>query len=254
MILKGMIRALATLALFIAAVATPAHASPLTDRLAAMADAGNADATYYLGLAYAEGHEGLTRDTPRALELFRRAAARGEPVASYLLSLYHAEGRHGFARDPAEAARLELIAAEGGLQIAQFQAARRAETAGDLDTAIRWYQAAAHQGDREALGRLFAIHGPRGARPDRVLAHVYLEVVWPVMSREMAQYRVVGGGGPTPLEMARRERRGFADGVPQRDRARAREMIRDFTIVLTPATVRGSEGWDAVQRLLQGTP
>jgi TPR repeat protein len=220
-----------------------------------MAEAGNAEAAYDLGLAYGEGHEGLPRDSARAIELFRRAAAARDPVAAYMLSLYHAEGSQGLARDPAEAARLELIAAEGGLQIAQYQAAHRAEAAGDLDTAIRWYQAAAHQGDRQSLGRLFAIHGPRGARPDRVLAHVYLEIVWPVMSRELAMYRVVGsGGGPSPLDMARRERRGYAEGVPQRDRARARQLIRDWTFAVTPATVRGSEGWNAVRRLVPSTP
>lgn len=245
---------LAPFALLAAVATTPAAASPLTDRLTAMSEAGNAEATYYLGFAYAEGREGLPRDSARALDLFRRAAASGDPIAAWQLSLYHAEGTHGFARDPAEVARLQLVAAEGGLDIAQYEVGRRAETAGDLDTAIRWYEAAAHQGDRRALGRLFEIHGPGGARPDRVLAHVYLEIVWPVMSREIAQYRVVGGGGPSPIDMARRERRGFAEGVPQRERARARQMIRDWTIGQTPATIRARAGWDAVQRLVPPTP
>jgi TPR repeat protein len=252
--MKRPFRILATGLLAAIFAGAPAAASPLTDRLLAMSDAGNAEATYDLGLAYGEGHEGLPRDSARAIELFRRAAAAGDPIAAYLLSLYYEEGSHGFTRDLTEMARLQLIAAEAGLQIAQFRVAERAEAAGDLDTAIRWYEAAAHQGDREALGRLFAIHGPGGARPDRVLAHVYLEIVWPAMSRELAQYRVVSGRGPTPLDMARRQRRGFAEGVPERDRARARQMIRDWSITQTPATVRGAAGWDAVQRLVPPTP
>jgi hypothetical protein len=62
------------------------------------------------------------------------------------------------------------------------------------------------------------------------------------------------GAGQSPLEMARRQRRGYADGVPQRDRARARQLIRDWQIAQTPATIRGAAGWNAVQRLAGPTP
>jgi len=249
--MNRILRALAPLALALSAfTAAPAGASDLSDRLEALARNGNGEALFYLGFVHEQGLEGAAADPAAALGFFQRAAAAGEPLSAHLLGTFHAEGSHGLQRDFERARRYWLIAAEAGFDVAQYQVATTYHEDGDLDAAIRWYEAAAHQGDRRALGKLFDIMGPRGARPDAVRAFVYLEINWPAMAREVAQYRNVGGG-PSPIDLMRRERRAIERAVPGAERDRARRLVAEWRVALTPVTIRARLGFEGARLLAQ---
>jgi clan AA aspartic protease (TIGR02281 family) len=68
------------------------------------ADHGNADAQYTLGLQYLSGN-GSPRDPGQANRWFRKAADSGQSSALYLLAVNYSTG-NGIARDDAEAVRL----------------------------------------------------------------------------------------------------------------------------------------------------
>jgi uncharacterized protein len=155
---------------------------------AAAARAGNAEAQYRLGLAYARG-EGVIRHPPDAVRWYRCAAQQGHLEAQFQLSLAYLHGQPGAAEDwykaatvrhpqaaewnrdiwfsagisvppnHHEALRWSRLAAEQGLAEAQANVGSLYLQAQDYAEARRWYELAAAQGSAEAehgLGLLYA--------------------------------------------------------------------------------------------------
>jgi len=77
--------------------------------LQSLAEAGQADAQYQLGLMYAEG-EGVMPDDVEATAWFRRAAEQGMPDAQFNLGLSYASGM-GVVDDPVHAHKWFNLAA-----------------------------------------------------------------------------------------------------------------------------------------------
>lgn len=82
------------------------------ERLRPLAEAGDADAQFGLGVAYARGR-GVPMDTREAVRWLRLAAGQGHPDALFDLANGYRHGR-GVTADLAEAARLYRLAAEQG--------------------------------------------------------------------------------------------------------------------------------------------
>jgi TPR repeat protein len=123
-------RAAAALALWAAASAL---AGPLEDGLQAyhekdfakavqvwrpLAQSGDREAQYRLGVMYAEG-KGVAPNDAEAALWFERAAEQGEPTAQYNLGASYAEGT-GVRQDMAAAAKWFRRAADQGLPLAQL--------------------------------------------------------------------------------------------------------------------------------------
>lgn len=123
--------ALLLLSLFI--LTTSAVAGPLEDALAAinakqyekaaallapLADKGDVNAEYNLGLLYLDG-QGVKRNLAMALALLTRAANGNDPRAQFRLGLIFHDGQ-GVAADPARAAQLFRNAAEQGHTQAKY--------------------------------------------------------------------------------------------------------------------------------------
>ena len=77
-----------------------------------LAETGNADAQFMLGVMYAEG-DGATQDYAKAVKLYRLAANAGHAETQNNLRLMYQYG-NGVAQDDAEAVKLYRLAANAG--------------------------------------------------------------------------------------------------------------------------------------------
>jgi TPR repeat protein len=116
-----------------AACLSPALAGPLEDGLEAyqekdylkavqvwrpLAQAGDREAQYRLGVMYAEG-KGVAPNDAEAALWFERAANQGEPMAQYNLAASYVEGT-GVRKDMAAAVKWFRRAADQGVALAQL--------------------------------------------------------------------------------------------------------------------------------------
>ena len=129
--------------------------------LEALAEQGDVNTQYELGVRYTEGR-GVTPDYAQAVRWYRLAAEQGRAEAQYDLGRMYANGR-GVTQDDAQAVRWYRLAAEQGRAEAQYDLGvsydnGRGVTQDDAQ-AVRWYRLAAEQGRAEAqynLGRMYA--------------------------------------------------------------------------------------------------
>jgi len=84
-----------------------------------LADRGDADAQYNLGVMYNNG-DGVRQDYAEALKWHRQAAAQGNGNAQFNLGLMYDQGR-GMLPDYGEAARWYRLAADQGVAVAQYR-------------------------------------------------------------------------------------------------------------------------------------
>ena len=89
-----------------------------TPALIALAEKGNADAQFNLGLMYAKGN-GVEPDQKAAVKWWQRAAKQGQAMAQFNLGLKYADG-DGVKQDFKEAVKWYQKAADQGDARAQF--------------------------------------------------------------------------------------------------------------------------------------
>lgn len=139
-----------------------------------LAEKGNANAQYNLGLFYDKGW-GIARNYAEAALWYRKAADQGDADAQYNLATMYDDGQ-GVSQDYAEALRWYRRAAGQGKAAAQTNLANM-YAAGrgvpeDFVEALHWYGKAAHQADAVAvynLGVAYALG--QGVPKDCVQAH-----------------------------------------------------------------------------------
>ncbi|MGH8584589.1 MAG: tetratricopeptide repeat protein [Gammaproteobacteria bacterium] len=141
-----------------------------------LAEQGNVDAQFHLGLMYANGH-GVPEDRQRAAEWFDKAVGKFDASAPFNIGVMYYEGK-GVAKDRKIAAEWFYKAAELGDSEAQFNLAlmydRGDGIASNMDEAIKWYEQAALQGVTDAQVTLGDIYiEDRVAPVDRVKSFVW---------------------------------------------------------------------------------
>ena len=133
--------------------AQPANREALAAALQTLADEGEAEASYHLGMMRLLGIGG-PKDAKAAFDLFRNAAEKGDPLGAYKLGDFYARADNGVVTpDRAEALRLKTIAAEAGYALAQHDVARLHFEAGETDLALEWLTRAAQQGQADTVGQ-----------------------------------------------------------------------------------------------------
>jgi TPR repeat protein len=151
------------------AVPVPAAAAPseLTAKLSTLSNAGNAEATYHLGMLFHVGLQGVEKDQRKAFELFKRAAELGDPLGAYKYGCYFdGQGQGIVDSDPKLALRWKLVAAEAGYTLAQEDVAQHLFDEGETARALQWLEASASQGSPMALGLLGGLYA--GLMPPEV--------------------------------------------------------------------------------------
>jgi len=147
-------------------VASPAFAGPVEDAQAAasrskyaeaqrqLAERGDANAQYTVGLMYAMG-QGVAQDDAASVKWYRLAAEQGHADAASELAFMYRLGAGGVPRDYVEAAKWYRQTAVQGDKRGQRELGRM-YLAGygvpqDFVTAHMWFNLSAAQGDRSAV-------------------------------------------------------------------------------------------------------
>ena len=150
-----------------------ASVSPL-QRLAQLANAGNANAETMLGLKYLEG-DSVTQNDTEAAKWLSKAAAQGEAIAEYRLGTLYERGR-GVPSDAAKAAHWYQQAATHGNRKAMHNlAVAFAEGAGvqkNYSEAARWFSKAASLGLADSQFNLAVLY-ERGLGVPQSLVDAY---------------------------------------------------------------------------------
>jgi TPR repeat protein len=121
--------------------------------LRALAEQGNAEAQFNLGLLYDRGRD-VPRDKSEALRWYRRAAMQGDTFAQNSLGDNYWEGT-GVPKHDREAVRWWRLAADKGFAPAQHSLGKILSGGGqgvssDKTLAYMWLMLSAAQGDEEA--------------------------------------------------------------------------------------------------------
>jgi hypothetical protein len=151
-----------------------------------LAEAGDAEAQYKLGVMYASG-EGVPKDYREAARWYRKAAEQGHADAQTILGNLYQYGR-GVPQDYREAVRWIRMAAEQGdaggqLQLAYAYAAGEGVPEDDREAA-RWFRMAAEQGVATAQSHL----GYAYARGEGVVQDNTEAVKWAEMAGAQAPF------------------------------------------------------------------
>jgi len=140
------------------------------------AEQGTAEAQFYLGLMSELG-TGVAQDFKEAQKWYWVAATQGNARAQFNLGLVYAEGK-GVALDFKEAVKWYRLAAAQGLVPAQNSLGAMYESgygvAQSYKEAVKWYRLAAAQGDKRTQFNLSRMYAEgQGVARDFVRAHMW---------------------------------------------------------------------------------
>jgi TPR repeat protein len=225
-------------ALLLAPAPVLAAEQPLTQRLTTLSNAGSGEASYYLGMIYHLGMDGVAKDKRKAFALFKQSAERNDPLGAYKYGCYFDGQAEGVVKpDPKLALRYKLIAAEAGYALAQEDVATHLFADGDKMGSVRWLERAAQQGSPTALmalGGLYAGMAPPGAPPvtrDPGRGYGYLLMA----AREVPEMKAALQAELTKL--------------PPDERKRASELEANWQPKPTALTLKVFQGFKAAETL-----
>ena len=123
------------------------------------AEMGDPRGMYKLGVCYALGKGGLTKDEAKAVEWYQKAAEAGDTYAMYHLGYAYDYGKRGLTKDEAKAVEWYQKAAEAGEATAMNSLGYAYEygkggLTKDTSKAAEWYKKAAEAGNATAMCNL----------------------------------------------------------------------------------------------------
>lgn len=133
----------------------------LLKRMTAMAQSGDAEAAYHLGMFYNNGI-GVEQDYEEALRWFSISANKNDPLGAHELGSFYA-GQAGdiVEADPEKAFRHKMTAAHAGYALAQYEVALMYLNFGNAKQGLKLLHKAAAQGHAQAY-QVIAILNYRG--------------------------------------------------------------------------------------------
>jgi uncharacterized protein len=145
--------------------------------MVALANKGNAEAQYHVGMMYNNGI-GTQKDPRQAFEWFQKSAASNDPLGAYKLGCYYAGQFEGVVTaDSNEALKYKLIAAKAGYALAQHDVANIYSRQENFEEAVKWRKMAGDQGFPDALYSLSGSYFQgKGAPKDLALAYAYYKL------------------------------------------------------------------------------
>ena len=237
------IRLAVALTLLFAPAPLCAAEQQLVQKLTSLSEAGNGEASYYLGMLYHLGMEGVAKDTRKAFGLFKQSAERGDPLGAYKYGCYFdGQGEGVVKSDPKLALRYKLVAAEAGYALAQQDVAGHLFEDGDKMGSVRWLERAAAQGSPPALmalGGLYSGMAPPGAPSvvrDAGRGYGYFLMA----ARDMPEMKTALGP-----ELAK---------LTPDEQKRAKEIAANWQPKPTALTLKVFEGFKPAERLIGAAP
>lgn len=143
----------------------------------ALADKGDAEAQYHVGMMHNNGI-GTPQDTKQAFTWFQKSASANDPLGAYKLGCYYdGQGAGIIQTDQDEALKYKLVAAEAGYALAQHDVAILYARQGNMEEAVKWMEMAGAQGYDPALFKLYSLYFDGKAVPqDLSLAFAYYKL------------------------------------------------------------------------------
>jgi TPR repeat protein len=145
--------------------------------MVALANKGDAEAQYHVGMMHNNGI-GTQQDPRQAFEWFQKATASSDPLGAYKLGCYYdGQGAGIVTLDENEALKYKLVAAEAGYALAQHDVALLYDRQGNQEAALKWWKMAGDQGYPPALYRLSMAYSAGKAAPrDLTLSYAYFKL------------------------------------------------------------------------------
>ena len=145
--------------------------------LVALADKGNAEAQYHVGMMHNNGI-GTQQDPKQAFEWFQKSTASGDPLGAYKLGCYYdGQGVGIVTSDSNEALKYKLISAKAGYALAQHDVAILYDRQGNPEEALKWWKMAGDQGHPKSLyGLSMAYSAGKGTPRDLSLSYAYFKL------------------------------------------------------------------------------
>ena len=237
--MRPVVKMIAAAALVAAAGCGNAQNTTLIPSLERLANSGNAEAIYYVGMAYQTG-SGVTEDHAKALDAFRKAAGLGDPLGSYKLGCYYGgQGAGLITADAALALRYKLVAAKAGYALAQQDVGVLYAQSGDVPAGLAWLERSAAQGWSGGLMTLASVYnGAAGVKPDAVKTAAYFQLF---LARS------------EPNDKQTAWLKNFEEHLSPDDQKRADEIVRSYRPVPTELTLKALSGQRAAQALVDST-
>ncbi len=147
----------------------------------------------------------LKGDYKTALREFQPLAEQGDADAQYLLGVFYKDGE-GVPQDYKTAAKWHSLSAEQGQTHAQFALALMYEKGQgvpqDYKEAVKWYTLSAEQGHADAQHNLAIMYGTgEGVLQDYVRAHMWFNLAASNGSEKASGGRDIIETGMTPLQI-----------------------------------------------------
>jgi uncharacterized protein len=231
--------ALAFSCLLVFSVPASANDADLFNAMLALANKGDAEAQYHVGMMHNNGI-GTQQDTKQAFEWFQKSTASNDPLGAYKLGCYYdGQGAGVVETDPKEALKYKLVAATAGYSLAQHDVALLYARQGNMEEAVKWMTMAADQGDDAALLKLYSLyHDGKAVPQDLTLAFAYFKLALMVSQRELnADAKAVLD------EMIAK--------MSDADLQKAQKMVADWTPQPTALTVKAMSGLAAAKEHVQ---
>jgi TPR repeat protein len=229
-------------ALLLAPAPLLAAGQPLTQKLTTLSNAGNGEASYYLGMIYHLGMDGVAKDTRKAFALFKQSAELGDPLGAYKYGCYFDGQGEGVVKSDAKLAlHYKLVAAEAGYALAQQDVAAHLFAASDKLGGLQWLERAAAQGSPTALMALGQLHA--GMAPPSA----------PSVTRDAGRgygYFLIAARDVPEMKAAIQTE--LAKLTPD-ERKRATELEAKWQAKPTPLTLKVFEGFKPAERLAAAT-
>lgn len=209
--------------------------SSLVPQLERLAERGNGEAQYHLGMAYWTG-EGVPKNVDKAVVYFERAAANGDPLGAYKLGcLYDGQDRV-LDRDPTKALKYKLVAANAGYALAQQDVAALYAEKNEYESALQWIDKAAKQGTAGALMTYASIHnGAPGIPSDPVITAAYFQLYLDRAEGDKKQHAWL---------------KAFERKLTQEQREKVHKIVAAYRPLPTPLTVKALRGIEAAKELV----
>ena len=217
-----------------------AQSSSLVDKLVKVAEAGDPEASYHLGMLYNNGI-GVPKDPKRAYRYFKAAADAGDPLGAYKVGCYHA-GQFGdvVPLDETQALKMKLKAAEAGYKLGQLDVGIIYARQEDHVRALRWFEAAAKQGDPQALYNLSVYYKDGlGTASSRAKTYAFFRLA-----------HLAGRGSVSPG--AQKQLDELKATMSSSERAEAERIAASWITGPTPLTQQAVAGQERAERLAAG--
>jgi TPR repeat protein len=223
----------AALAVFCLLFATPAHAgdADTLNAMVALANKGDAEAQYHVGLMYNNGI-GTQQDPKQAFEWFQKSTASNDPLGAYKLGCYYAGQFAGVvATDQDAALKYKLVAAKAGYALAQHDVAVLYDRQGNSEEALKWWKMAGDQGYPSALfGLSRAYSAGKGTPRDMSLSYAYFKL-----------------SGVAPKKNVNE----MASMLSKPELENAEKVVSEFKPQPTPLTLKAKRGFGAAEEHLK---